>query len=110
MRAESPTVHLNEYQVACGKKRCIVFYKGSHCLFCIPANEILKDVLIQFGVSDNAIHEIDIGQDDEIGREEGIVALPTIEICNECIVGLPEEGIVRDAMVKALMQECFSDE
>ena len=110
MRAESPIAHSNEYQVTCGRRSCIVFYKGNHCAFCVPAEEILKDALRQFGVSEAAIHEVDIGVNDEIAREEGIVALPTIEICNECLVGLPQEGSVRDAMVKALMQDCFTDE
>ena len=110
MKAESPTVHSGKYQVACGKRRCVVFYKGSHCAFCAPANEILRDALRQFGISEEVIHEVDVGTNDEIARDEGIVALPTIEICSECLVGLPQEGSIRDAMVKALMQECFTDE
>ncbi len=110
MRVEVPTEHSLDYQVACGRKGCVVFYKGDHCLFCLPADEILRDTLKQFGVSESIIHEVDISIDDNVAMHEGIVALPTIEICSECLVGIPQEGAIRDAVVKALMRECFCDQ
>ncbi|MFW9921449.1 MAG: hypothetical protein ACFFED_17755 [Candidatus Thorarchaeota archaeon] len=109
MKAKLPAECPSDLQVACGKRGCIIFYKGEHCIFCSPADEILRDVLKQFGVSEDMIHEVDFGIDDTSAADEGIVALPTIEICNECIVGLPREGSVRDAIVKAIMHDCFCE-
>ncbi len=109
MKAEVQADFTTECQVACGKKSCVVLYKGEHCLFCTPADKMLREELQQFRVPESAIREIDVGLDDSFADEVGIVALPTIEICDEFIVGLPQEGSIRDAIVRAAMKECFCE-
>ncbi|MFW9907394.1 MAG: thioredoxin domain-containing protein [Candidatus Thorarchaeota archaeon] len=109
MRVDVPISATSEVKTPCGKQGCVVFYKGEHCLFCRPANEILKESLQQFGVPDNVICEIDVEEEEDIARERGIVGLPTIEICEETILGMPDEGSIRDALVRAIMQDCFCE-
>ena len=109
MKADVPATSTPQVGVACGKQGCVVFYKGENCMFCRPANEILNEALEQFGLTGNSVFKIDIGEDENSAREAGIVGLPTIEICNEIIMGIPEEGSVRDALVNAMMHDCFSE-
>jgi hypothetical protein len=109
MKTEAPTTSAPEIGVSCGKQGCVVFYKGEHCMFCKPASEMLKESLEQFGLTENSVCEIDIGEHEDLAREAGIVGLPTIEICNEVIMGLPDEGSIRDAIVNAVMRECFCE-
>ncbi len=109
MKADAPATSTPLVGVPCGKQGCVVFYKGEHCMFCRPASAVLKEALEQFGLSENTVFEIDIGEDEDLAREAGIVGLPTIEICNEIIMGVPDEGSIRDALVNAVMQECFCE-
>ncbi len=109
MRAKTSTKYTTNYPVSCGKRACIVFYQGDQCAFCESADAILRDALLQYGVSDMAVREVDVGDDDMTATEEGIVGLPTIEICSKRFVGLPQEGAVRDAVLEAIMHECFCD-
>ena len=90
----------------CGRTSCVTFLSGEHCVFCEPAKGMLRDLLSQFDVPFTCVSEIDV-ENDDIAQDENILALPTIKICDETIVGLPDEGAVRDAIVRALMNECF---
>ncbi|MHA1905878.1 MAG: thioredoxin domain-containing protein [Candidatus Thorarchaeota archaeon] len=109
MKADVSLTSSPKTGVSCGKQGCVVFYKGEHCMFCKPANEILKEALAQFGLSEQSVFEIDIGEDESVAREAGIVGIPTIKICNEVIMGLPDEGSIRDAIVSAVMRDCFCE-
>jgi len=109
MKADVPATPIPKMEVPCGKQGCVVFYKGEHCMFCQPASEILKESLLQFGLKESSVCEIDIGEHEDVAREAGIVGLPTIEICGEVIMGLPDEGSIRDAIVNAIMQDCFCE-
>ncbi len=91
----------------CGRNSCVTFYGGKHCFFCEPTKGILRDILSQFDVSFACVSEVDVDENDSITRDEDILALPTIKICDSTIVGLPDEGTLRDAVVQALMKECF---
>jgi hypothetical protein len=102
-------VSANSCKAVCGKKGCVVFYRGDHCIFCQPAKEILYDALKEFGLADTAVYEIDIAEDEKGVQEAGIVGLPTIEICEESFMGLPEDGSLRDALIRALMKDCFCE-
>ncbi len=109
MRVDAIVTQNTDCKVACGRESCIIFYKGEHCMFCKPTNEVLKEALLQFGLTETSILEIDVGEDESLARDAGVVGLPTIKICNETLLGLPDEGSIRDAIVNAMMQECFSE-
>ncbi len=109
MKADVPTTSSSQIGVPCGKQGCVIFYKGDQCMFCKPASEILEETLTQFGLSKHSVFEIDIGKDEDLAREAGIIGLPTIEICDEMIMGLPDEGSIRDAIVNAFMRDCFCE-
>ena len=109
MKADGSSTSSSRTGVPCGKQGCVVFYKGEHCMFCKPASAVLKEALEQFGLSENTVFEINIGEDEYLAREAGIVGLPTIEICDEMIMGLPDEGSIRDALVSAVMHDCFCE-
>ncbi len=102
------TTALNSKQ-GCDQSSCITFYRSDYCFFCDAAHEILSDTLTQFGMSKKSVMEIDVGQNEESVYEEEILGLPTIAICHEKILGLPDEGTIRDALMKALMRDCFHE-
>jgi hypothetical protein len=111
MKAEAK--HMSEVQSAstpCGKCGCIVMYRGDLCLFCDAAEEILEEALSSYGVPTSAIRSVDVESDDTCGcSTDDISALPTITICDVKLTGLPDEQMVNDAVIRAIMKECFCE-
>ncbi|MFX0107203.1 MAG: hypothetical protein ACFE7R_02875 [Candidatus Hodarchaeota archaeon] len=95
----------------CGRCACIILYKGQYCLFCDAARELLGETVSQFGVTDNVICQVDIDTApfDSCGCSDDVTQLPTIRICNVVLEGLPDEGQVNDAVIRALMMDCFCE-
>ncbi|MGY5873494.1 MAG: hypothetical protein RTV72_14700 [Candidatus Thorarchaeota archaeon] len=94
----------------CGKCSCIIMYKAEQCVFCDPAAEILEAALSSFGVPSSAIIEVDVESDDDCGcGTDDISMLPTIKICDSLITGLPDEQMLNDAVIRAIMKDCFCE-
>jgi len=94
----------------CGKCSCVIMYKSQTCVFCDPAAEILAETLSNFGVPSSAIIQVDVESNDDCGcGTEDIAMLPTIKICDSMITGLPDEGMLNDAVIRAIMKECFCE-
>lgn len=85
-------------------------YKGDLCIFCDAAIEMIQDALSNFGVSGSAVRAVDVESDDacDCGTDD-VLALPTIKICDVMLTGLPDEQIVNDAVIRAVMKECFCE-
>jgi hypothetical protein len=111
MKAEAE--HMTETQTTttpCGKCGCIIMYKGELCIFCDAAIEILKSALSNFGVPNSAIRSVDVESDNDCGcSTDDISVLPTIKICDVKLTGLPDEQIVSDAVIRAIMKDCFCE-
>jgi hypothetical protein len=111
MKAEAE--HMSETQTTttpCGKCGCIIMYKGELCIFCDAAIEILQDALSNFGVPSSAIRSVDVESGDDCGcGTEDIQMLPTIKICDVKLTGLPDEQLVSDAVIRAVMKDCFCE-
>jgi hypothetical protein len=104
--------HMNGAQTItpCGKCSCIIMYKGEQCLFCDPAVEILKETLSNYGVSHSAIAHVDVESEDDCGcGTEDVSMLPTIKICDCKLTGLPDEQMLNDAVIRAIMKDCFCE-
>ncbi len=82
---------------------CIRFYTNSHCIFCPAARELLEDMLRVHELSVESIHEVDCGTEEV----RDITALPTIQICGQTIVGLPEEIMLDQALWILRVNPCF---
>ena len=82
---------------------CILFYTNSHCIFCPAARELLEESLKAHELSVDSIREVDC----DIEDAGDVTALPTIQICGQTIVGLPEEDILDQALWKLRVQPCF---
>lgn len=79
-------------------------------MFCDAAEEILIEALTNFGVSKTAIREVDVEAADNCGcRTDDVTMLPTIKVCDQHITGLPEEQSMQDAVMQAIMKDCFRD-
>ncbi len=91
----------------CGRKGCVMFYKGNRCLFCKPARDVLDEVIADFGMDFNVVYEVDVEEESEIAEEAGVIGLPTIQICDRSILGVPDEGSIRDALLQIAMKTCF---
>ncbi|MHA2119334.1 MAG: hypothetical protein ACW98J_10480 [Candidatus Thorarchaeota archaeon] len=101
----------NSSKPPCGRCGCIIVYTGKLCLFCEAAKEIIKEAINQYGVSGDVICQIDVDEGEEAGCgcEDTVTSLPTIRICEVVLEGLPDEGQVTDAVLRALMMDCFCD-
>ncbi len=110
MRAEVENVPETKALTPCGKCSCIIMYKGDLCVFCDAASELLERLLSSYGVQSTAIKEVDFESRDECGCViEDVLMLPTIKICDAKIIGLPDEQTLNDAVMRAIMKECFCD-
>lgn len=110
MKAEIESVSSLQAATPCGKCSCVIMYKTEQCIFCDPAAEILEEALSSYGVPASAIVEVDVESDDECGcGTDDISMLPTIKICDALITGLPDEGLLNDAVIRAVMKECFCE-
>ncbi|NHI83852.1 MAG: hypothetical protein EAX81_06095 [Candidatus Thorarchaeota archaeon] len=94
----------------CGRCSCIIVYTGDYCLFCDAAKEMLGEAIAHYGVSDAAICQVDVDSEDGCGCNDGITRLPTIRICNVKLEGLPDEKEITDAVLRALMMDCFCED
>ena len=111
MKTEAIPVSETETKTACGKCSCIIMYTSEFCVFCDAAEEILVDALTNFGVSRTAIREVDVESADECGcRTDDVTMLPTIKVCDKHLTGLPEAQSMQDAVMQAIMKECFCEE
>ncbi|MHA2141498.1 MAG: hypothetical protein ACXADC_05140 [Candidatus Thorarchaeota archaeon] len=101
----------NSGKPPCGRCGCIIVYTGKLCLFCEAAKEIIGEAINQYGVSNDAICQIDVDEDEDAGCgcEDIVTSLPTIRICEVVLEGLPDEGQVTDAVLRALMMDCFRE-
>jgi hypothetical protein len=110
MNAEAITVTDPEAKTACGKCSCIIMYTSEFCVFCDAAEEILIEALTNFGVPRSAIREVDIETEGSCGcRTDDVTMLPTIKVCDKHITGLPEEQSMHDAVMQAVMKDCFCE-
>lgn len=111
MKAE--VEHISEPRAVntpCGKCSCIIMYKGDLCIFCDAAIEMIQDALSNYGVSSSAIRSVDVESDVACDcNTDDVLALPTIKICDVMLTGLPDEQIVNDAVIRAIMKECFCE-
>jgi glutaredoxin len=110
MKSEATPVSDMEAKTECGKCSCIIMYTSEFCVFCDAAEEILIEALTGFGVSKTAIREVDIETEEECGcRTDDVTMLPTIKVCDQHITGLPEEQSMKDAVMQAIMKDCFCE-
>ncbi|MGY5863663.1 MAG: hypothetical protein RTV41_03615 [Candidatus Thorarchaeota archaeon] len=110
MKAEAKHMSESEIKTPCGKCSCIIVYTSEFCVFCDAAEEILIEALTSFGVPKTAIREVDVETEDECGcRTDDVTMLPTIKVCDQQLTGLPEEQSMHDAVMQAVMRECFCE-
>ena len=84
---------------------CILLYTNSDCIFCPGARELLEERLQAHELSVDSTREVDCDTEDV--RE--VTALPTIQICGQTIVGLPEEDKLDQALWMLGVNPCFID-
>ncbi|MHA1771216.1 MAG: hypothetical protein ACTSYL_06280 [Candidatus Thorarchaeota archaeon] len=91
----------------CGMCSCIAVYYTKTCAFCDSAYDMVVDMLQKYGVPETAISKIDVEQGCSCGCANLVQGVPTIRICNESLVGIPDEDLLHDAVLRILMNECF---
>ena len=109
MKSDSALLKHDCQETSCGKTGCIMLYTGEHCFFCGMAHEVLESAVEMYGLASTTIHEVDMDNDENREREPDVTGLPTIKICDEIIQGLPQEQEVKDAVMRALMKDCFCE-
>ncbi len=82
---------------------CVLFYTNSHCIFCPAAREMLEERLEAHELSVDSIRDVDCDTEDV----RDITALPTIQVCKQTIVGLPEEDMLDRALWMLRVNPCF---
>ena len=97
-------------QCECGREGCITLYKNSDCAFCDTAWQILVSAAGDFGLSSKVISIVDVETSDDHGLGfTGPLGLPTIRICEEYILGIPEIDNVRTKIMHAALKNCFTN-
>jgi hypothetical protein len=110
MKSEAIQVSNTETKTPCGKCSCIIMYTSEFCVFCDAAEEILIEALTNFGVSKAVIRQVDVETGDDCGcGTDDVTMLPTIKVCDKNITGLPEEQSMHDAVMQAIMKDCFCE-
>ena len=82
---------------------CIILYTADTCIFCPAAKDSLKEMLVKCGLSKDFICEVDCDKE----QVTSVSALPTIDICGQTIVGLPDEDRLRDALWMLRVNPCY---
>ena len=82
---------------------CIIFYTADSCIFCPAAKATLEMMLDRCGMSKGFIREVDCDRE----KVDDVHALPTIEICGQNIVGIPDEDSLREALWMLRINPCY---
>lgn len=84
---------------------CVLFFTNSHCIFCPAARKMLEEQLEVHELPVDSIREVDCDTADV----SDITAIPTIQICGQTIVGLPEEDILDQALWMLRANSCCQE-
>ncbi|NHJ14575.1 MAG: hypothetical protein EAX95_12925 [Candidatus Thorarchaeota archaeon] len=111
VRSQMKTTTAPRPKAQCGRAGCIVLYKGDNCIFCDAALETLNAIVCEFGLPSNSVYALDADEycDDFSPGFPGPMGLPTIRICREILVGMPDPDNARGAILHAAIRECFLD-
>jgi len=110
MKAEIESVSDVQTTTPCGRCSCVIMYKGEHCIFCDPAGEMLQQTLSNYQVPSSAVIEVNVESDEDSGCcADDVSMLPTIRICDSLVTGLPDEQSLNDAVLRAIMKDCFCE-
>lgn len=103
------TTTTHQTKTRCGRAGCIVLYKGENCIFCDAALEILNSIVSEFGLPESSVCALDAEEcwDDLSPGYVGPIGLPTIRICQEILIGLPDPDCARGAIMHAALRTCF---
>ncbi len=82
---------------------CVILYTADTCIFCPAAKATLEEMLDRCGMSKGFIREVDCDKE----QVSDVSALPTIDICGQIIVGLPDEDSLRDALWMLRINPCY---
>ena len=107
MQPEAVTSNIIDGGVCSEQSAFIQLYKGRNCIFCEAAKEILYETLDLFGLTRDVVREIDIDDSGEYSTSD-VVVLPSIKICTEVFVGLPDKHNIGTAIARACVMGCYS--
>jgi len=106
VRLDSISRAFSEGRTVCNRLGCVILYTSDNCALCDAALEVLHEIVTEFGLPLDIITEVDIETADDCDLS-GIVALPTMRICEEVIPGLPDIDDVRGALMNAILKGCL---
>lgn len=72
----------------------IVFFKSNTCAFCPRAEEVITDMMEDFGESALKLTIINVSENPGVAEEYGVFALPTTMIGGVSVTGIPEPEIL----------------
>ncbi len=85
---------------------CVLFFTNSDCVFCPAARKMLEERLEAHELSVDSIREVDC----DIENVSDVTALPTIQICGQNIVGIPDEDMLDQALWLLRVNPCFHEQ
>ncbi|TXT56452.1 MAG: hypothetical protein BAJATHORv1_20041 [Candidatus Thorarchaeota archaeon] len=104
---KAATICKSAESIPCERNSCITIYTSKNCLFCDLVATKIEEILVHLGFSPYIIRKLEV---DELDEEElaGIYLLPTVNICDTTLHGIPSEATVTDAVTRAIFKGCFS--
>ncbi|MBD3406051.1 MAG: hypothetical protein GF411_08005 [Candidatus Lokiarchaeota archaeon] len=93
--------------IPCKRESCITLYTSQNCLFCELVVKKVEEILKQFGLSPYMIRKVRL---DELNSEElsRITLLPTTQICDTELHGIPSDATITDAVTRSVFKPCFA--
>lgn len=100
---------MSDAKTNCGRAGCILFYTSEDCLLCTTALTQLHQTLEELRIPCESVYLLDVDEkaDREMAIGAGLQFTPTTNVCGRLIVGLPDEGSLRDALLRAMLEDCF---
>ena len=79
----------------------VVLFKSDTCAFCPRAEEVVREIINEFGTGIFKLNIINVSENPEAAEEYGIFALPTVMISGQSITGIPEPEMLMKMILGA---------
>ncbi|MFX0053447.1 MAG: PAS domain S-box protein [Promethearchaeota archaeon] len=97
----------DETDLPCGGKKCITFYKSTHCFWCEPVYDLLLRVMEELSIASSIIESINVDDPSVELPEDEMPVLPTIKLCDVELNGFIQEQSLRKELLQMLGKPCY---
>ncbi|MFX1260712.1 MAG: PAS domain S-box protein [Promethearchaeota archaeon] len=97
----------DETELPCGGKKCITFYKSTHCFWCEPVFDLLMRLMEELSIASSIVESINVDDPNVELPEDEMPVLPTIRFCDVELNGFIQEQSLRKELLLLLGKPCY---